>query len=362
MEIVYSVGARIPGGGIGNLAFPAVKALNRKHYIKKLICTSYDKKVLSMKNIKTVPLIEKIPSYYIKDNLFDIITSQRIEKSDFFHGWNNFSLYSMRKAKSKGSKTIIERQSAYPSEQQKIIQKEYRKYGIKIKENKLMKKAIKELKEADNIFISSKFIFDTFKEKRIDKEKLHTIPLGVDIEKFKPNNKEKSKFRIIFVGQVSIRKGIPYLLEAFENMPKSELFLIGHVMKDMRKIIKKYDKNKQIKIIKYFPDLNYLYNSSSLLVLPSIEDGFGLVVPEAMACGIPVIVSSNVGAKDLIKSGKEGFVVPVADSKKLKNKIMYFYENRKEINRMGRNARIKAENYTWKTYGKRFIKTYEELK
>lgn len=362
MEIMYSVGARIPGGGIGNLAFPAVKALNRKRYIKKIICTSFDKKSLDMSNIKTIPLIEKIPSYYIKDNLFDIIASRRIEKSDFFHGWNNFSLYSMRRARSKGAKTIIERQSAYPTEQQKIIKKEYRKYGIKPGKNRLIKKATKELEESDHVFISSKFILETFLGKKFDKEKIHIIPLGVDTNAFKPIGKEKKNFKVIFVGQISIRKGVHHLLKSFESMPKEcELLLIGSVMNDIKNIIKKYEKNESIRIIKYFPDLNYLYNTCSVSVLPSIEDGFGLVVPEAMATGMPVIVSSNVGAKDLVKSGKDGFIVPAGNPEKLKNKILYLYENQKEIRRMGNNARKKAEKYTWEEYGKKLIETYKQI-
>ena len=361
MKIIYSVGSRIPGGGIGNIAFNAIKEINKQHYLKKLICTSYDKKILNMNNVATVPLIQKIPFYYIKDNIFDLMASRKIEEADIFHGWSNYSLFSMRKAKKYNSKTIIERHSAFPLIQKKLIDREYMKYGFNKKTNRLIKKEIREFEEADRVLISSKFILDTFEAKGFNTEKIDVIPLGVDTKRFRPSNEKKEKFRILFVGQISIRKGIPYLLEAFDSLPQDcELILMGHLIRDMKDILKKY-KKEQIKIINYTPNPSEFYKKASVCVLPSIEDGFGLVVLEAMASGIPVIVSEHTGAKDAVINGKNGFIVATKNAKNLNVKLSYLYNNQNEIKRMGKNARKTAEKYTWENYNKKLIKMYENM-
>ncbi|WP_423792416.1 glycosyltransferase [Methanocaldococcus indicus] len=85
-------------------------------------------------------------------------------------------------------------------------------------------------------------------------------------------------------------------------------------------------------------------------------------VAEAMATGLPVIVSNNVGIKDIIKDGKSGFIVPVMDTEILKERILYFYENRDEIKRMGKNSRKQIEKYSWERFGdKLFINLKQVL-
>ena len=98
---------------------------------------------------------------------------------------------------------------------------------------------------------------------------------------------------------------------------------------------------------------------ADIFVMPSLCESFGKVILEAMASGLPVIATTNTGARDVVKDGKHGFIIPIRDSKAIKDKIQYFYDNPSEIKRMGKNARKVAENYTWDRYSEKIADSLE---
>ena len=100
---------------------------------------------------------------------------------------------------------------------------------------------------------------------------------------------------------------------------------------------------------------------ASVLVLPSVQDGFGLVVLEAMAAGLPVIVSDHVGAKDCVREGVDGFVVPVRDADAIAERLRWLRADRSRQRRMGLNAREQALRYTWDAYRQRLLAKIESL-
>jgi glycosyltransferase involved in cell wall biosynthesis len=97
-------------------------------------------------------------------------------------------------------------------------------------------------------------------------------------------------------------------------------------------------------------------------VLPSISDGFGLVILEAMACGIPVIATDRTGAADLMEDGAHGFIVPARDVAALKERLAYLYRNHAEAKAMGARARERVLSaFTWEHYGERVVSVYSAL-
>ncbi|MDB5240048.1 MAG: hypothetical protein JWP57_673, partial [Spirosoma sp.] len=157
-------------------------------------------------------------------------------------------------------------------------------------------------------------------------------------------------FRMLFVGTITYRKGVDLLLQTFKNLdlPNAELVLVGPVS-DGRDLLRLCTGS-----IRYVPflhqnELATYYQEADVFVFPSYLDSWGQVVLEAMACGTPVIVTENTGAKDaLVKGG--GFVIPAGNVMALAEKIEYFYNNRAEVERIGREARRVAEQYTWENY------------
>jgi glycosyltransferase involved in cell wall biosynthesis len=148
-------------------------------------------------------------------------------------------------------------------------------------------------------------------------EKVHVIPYGVRLDRFTPTEPPPTdSYEVLFAGQVSLRKGIPYLLEAFARLrhPRKHLTLVGTVQEDLRPLLATLPtENVTFTGSIPQPQLAHRMSASHVLVLPSIEEGFGLVMAQAMACGCPVIASSATGAEHLFADNQAGFIVEPRD-------------------------------------------------
>ena len=297
---------------------------------------------------------------YIKDS-----------KADIFICFAGVSLDAMKIAKEKGMIIILERGSTHRRFQHNILRKEYKLQRINsykdFSETEVVfKREMEEYELADYISIPSTFVKRTFLEEGISEKKLLVNPYGVDLSEFKQIQKEDNVFRIIYAGGLTIQKGIPYLLQAFSelNLPNSELWHLGSVNDELKPFVNKF-KNEKIKLLGHKPqnELYKYYSQGSVFILPSIQDGFGMVIFQAMACGLPVILSENTGGYDAItKDGEEGFVIPIRDVEAIKEKIWYLYNNQDIAREMGQKAKIKVSNgFSWEDYGNRYIKNLEEI-
>lgn len=280
-------------------------------------------------------------------------------------GWSGFSLYTLRKIRrSFPVKIILEHVSGHIGTQRDILIEE-EKLGVKA--NLLcpsfIQKELEEYKEADYIVVPSTSAKQSFLDKGFSPQKVIHIPFGVDINIFKPIPKRDHIFRIISVG-ISIRKGTQYLLQAVHELKIKDLevWLIGKIYDDIVPFLKRYSGSfiylggiPQRELYRY-------YSQGSIFVLFSLEEGFSYATSEAMACGLPVICSDSIGAKDVVRNNTDGFIVPTRDVKALKEKILYFYENRHICLDMGKQAQENiTKNFTWDNYGERIINTYLNL-
>jgi alpha-maltose-1-phosphate synthase len=219
-----------------------------------------------------------------------------------------------------------------------------------------------EIQLADHIFVPSLFVQHSLLEVGVKPEKISVIPFGAPIGYFQPQPKQDKIFRALFVGRVSPRKGVHYLLQAWRELqlPDSELLLVG---------INDFPKewlNQYMDIIRYLKSvphssLNQYYSAASVLVFPSLVEGLALVQLEAMACGIPIITTPNAGGSDIVTDGVEGFVVPIRDVAALKEKLEWCYRHPQALAEMGIAARQKAEQLTWKQYRQKLASKVQEL-
>ena len=117
---------------------------------------------------------------------------------------------------------------------------------------------------------------------------------------------------------------MPYLFEAMATLGRTdvELCVIGALEAEMRPMMAKYDGTFRYLGAVARGELHKHYSQASVLVLPSIQDGFGMVQAQAMACGVPVIATENTGAADLFNDGVEGFIVPIRDAGAIREKIL----------------------------------------
>ena len=217
--------------------------------------------------------------------------------------------------------------------------------------------------EADYISIPSSFAKQTYIEKGIAPEKLVQIPYGVDLTNFRQIQKKDDIFRMIFVGSLSLRKGVHYLLEPVSELrlKNEELLLIGYESKEIKSFMEKY--KECYRYIGKVPhlELHKYLSQGSVFVLPSIEEGLAMVIPQAMACGLPIICTTNTGGADIIRDGKEGFIIPIRDVNALKEKILYLYEHEETREFMSELALKRAKEFTWDVYGNKLIAAYKEI-
>lgn len=144
--------------------------------------------------------------------------------------------------------------------------------------------------------------------------------------------------------------GFHYLLEAWQNLalPKSELVLVGHpVGQESLTVLERYDP-ELFRWIREVDDIHLMYASADVFVFPSLVEGFGMVTLEAMASGVPVIVTENANA--VVRDGLDGYVIPIRDVNALQDRIRRLHDDASLRESMGEAARKRAEEFTWQRY------------
>lgn len=325
---------------------------------------------LLQKGLPMMGLISRERGNWIASHLFDKLASRYIDNCDIFHFTNSVGLYSARRAKKEGAVLLCDQRSAYPDLERYLVREERQELGIPTSEPPGMLYESKEKAEyamADYFVIGSEYAKRTFVDAGYDSERIFVVPYGVDVQKddsLVPDS--GGVFRIIYVGQIVPRKGVHYLVQAFEELglPNAELLLVGDAGEEMHDFVERWvSRNPRITATGSVPQLQLkeYYDRSSVFVLPSVSDSFGLVVAEAMAAGLPVIVTENTGSRELVCDGAEGFVVPIRDVEELKEKILRLYENSGLRRDMGAAARDRVKEFSWEKYGERLISVYEEI-
>lgn len=363
------MGVPFAGGGIGTIASHAAEGLHRGGLLGRVLAPVAAPSTIPAHLVRTFPLSRlagrlhgRITSYVVKDNLFDLWASRHVAPSDVFYGWAHHSLFSMRAARCHGAITMIDRGSAEPATQKRLLDEEYRRLGLRGSPMSRWNvgKMVRESAEADLIAVPSKFVYQTFVDAGYPDSKLFLNPLGVDLDRFSPGPGPPPTFRVVFVGIVGIQKGVHYLLRAWNalRLKDAELCVIGWVDPSFRGTLKaELARMAGSRVVWPGPVAapEHEYRRSSVFVLPSLQDGFGSVVIEAMASGLPVIVTDRTGARDCVREGVDGFVVPAGDADALGERLRYLHEHPAAISRMGAEARQRAQAYTWDAYRQRLV-------
>lgn len=292
--------------------------------------------------------------------LFSYLLSFSLKSNqDFFIIWSdipNFLLKFIRKKYN--SIVILERGSSHIEHQNKLLKEEYQRFNKNFSiSKKTINNELKNYADADYISIPSKFSYKSFISHNISKTKLIVNPYGSDISKFfKKSVKRDKKFTIMTCGKASIQKGFHYLLDSYKYINKDFIHVHVGSVEDIF-----INKIKSIKNLKIYDSVNHeklvnFYNMSDVFILPSIQDGFGMVILEAMSCGIPIIATENTGITSISSFSDFGFAIKIKDPKEIAEKINYLISNplkRHEMSECCQKAILK-KGYKWEDYGTRY--------
>jgi len=262
-----------------------------------------------------------------------------------------------REARRRGMKTILDAAAIHPAAQ---IGRSTRQRPSRLAVRVLACKE-SEIRDADAILVVSSFARETYVEAGVPEEKVFLVPLGVDLERFGPAPRPRSgPVTFAFVGSTIERKGIDALERAFQEVvrlhPDARLRVAGAVLGPGVSIRNRSAPGWEFAGKLHGEALVDFYRASDVLVLPSLEDSFGLVVPEALACGVPVIVTERTGARDLVREGENGWVVPAGDAARLTERLVRVANRIDEVRALRPRCVESVRDVGWNRYSEALIR------
>ncbi len=276
-----------------------------------------------------------------QDRGFDRWVGQSLKPCDDLHGIPGQCLHAFRAARAAGIRTVLNHATGPAREWVRIMAPEYDRAGLRLADvcpydETYFEREDEEYALADLHCAASTVVRDQLAAQGVPESRIWVVPYGADRGIFRPApGREVSEFRIVFAGQLTMRKGIKTVLDALQiaDHPEWEAHFHGTQLPESAGDFRAYIGATPVRLHGAVSQaaLATAFQEGSVLVLPSLEEGFGLVVPQALSCGMPVIVSDRTGAKDLIRHRENGSMVPVGDPAALGAELQWWSENRRRV-------------------------------
>jgi len=275
------------------------------------------------------------------------------EPWDVFIGWSSFSKEALERKVA--SRQVLMRDSSHITVQMDILAREHEKLGIPFRRDQTAeKRELQEYQLADQIFVLSQFAERSFLSQGVPSEKLKVIRLGVDTSLFHPgpskSRPQQTPLRVVYFGSLSVRKGIHYFLECSKKFKENEVefHCVGNVDPDLEDWI---PRNPQVRFYPAMPQtqLAKFLREMDVFLFPTLEDGFGQTLVQAMASGLVSIVTPYCGAAELVSSN-EGILVESASAAALEDAIAQLLKDPKKVNHLKESSVKKAREIHWGHY------------
>ena len=307
--------------------------------------------------------------------LHDWIVSRRIEELvgqiDIIHTWPLGAIQTLKTATRIGIPTVLERPNAHTGFAMEVVKKECERLGVSLPPDhehaynaEKLRKEEEEYRLAYRLPCPCEFVVKTFLDKGFGMEKLVRHFYGFDEKVYHPGSEPREAKRgltMLFVGVCAVRKGVHYALEAWLQSPASQegTFLIaGEFLPEYQRKLAPLLAHPSVRVLGHRNDVAELMRKSDILVLPSIEEGFGLVITEAMGSGCVPLASE--ACTELCSHMETGLMHRVGDVAALTQHITMLHEDRALLERL-RTASLKAvPEITWTAAGVKLLQVYVE--
>ncbi len=295
--------------------------------------------------------------------------AKHLPVADVVQAWTGYALEPVAAAKRGRMASVAFRASAHIEAQAELIQTEYEEFGFAAPAvyRPMIEREREEYAAADAVNVISTFAYRTFIERGHPASQLILTPLGVDVGEVAgaPRTpRGAGPLRVLFLGTVSLQKGVHYLLQAAHSFDSSglKLSLIGGATADGHELLQRFAHPGEWKGRVQRAELRTILSAHDVLVLPSVQDGFGAVICEAMAAGLPVIATENTGAPDVIRDGIDGFIVPARSVDALQKALAVLVSDRDRCVAMGEAAASGiATQRSWDRFADDMLNEYAEL-
>lgn len=308
--------------------------------------------------------------------LHDHIVARRLKKAarevNVVHTFPVGSLETLRTARALGIPSVLERTNAHTRFAFETVRKEAERLGVILPpedeyffRDDLLEREEAEYEAADYILCPSEFVAKTFVARGFPREKLVQYFNGVDDKAFYPSTEPRlanSPFTMLFVGVCAVRKGVHFALEAWLKSPASRdgvFLIVGDFLPSYQAVLGSMLAHPSVKVLGHAKDVPALMRKSDILVLPSIEEGFGRVITEAMASGCVPLASE--ACTEICRHMETGLVHRIGDVGMLSQQISMLYENRTFLNSLRATALKKVHDFTWRMVGVRLLEVYRNV-
>lgn len=307
--------------------------------------------------------------------LHDRIVARRLVKLagqiDIVHTWPLGALETLKVAASLGIPTVLERPNAHTGFAMEVVQKECDRLGVGLPPDhehaynaEKLQKEEEEYKLATRLLCPSDFVVKTYLDKGYPPDQLARHTYGYDEKVYYPTQEPKDPKRgltMISVGVCAVRKGLHYALEAWLKSPASKdgTFLIaGEFLPAYQEKLASMLAHPSVKVLGHRNDVPELLRKSDILVLPSIEEGFGLVIAEAMGSGcVPL---SSEACTEICDHMNTGLMHRVGDVETLTQHITMLHQDRALLERLRTNSLAASPSITWNAAGRVLLDVYRE--
>lgn len=294
--------------------------------------------------------------------------SRHLPRTGVVQAWTGYALEPLAAAKEAGAHAVAFRASAHIATQDALLREEFEMFGLRAQPiyEPMIERELQEYAAADYVQVISSFARRSFLEQGVPAERLILAHVGVDITEVAgvPRVKRVGPLRALYLGHVSLRKGVHYLLQAAHSLPSGtvEVSLVGGAAPDGKLLMERFARPGEWKGSVGRERLASVFAEHDVLVLPSIEDGFGAVISEAMAAGLPVIATTNTGGPDTVEEGVTGYIVPPRSSEALASALMKLADDPARCEEMGRAAAAAMRaRRTWNDFADEMLKLYSQL-
>ena len=297
-----------------------------------------------------------------QDNYFDHKTARALEDCDAVHGIPGQCREIFRQARELGIITVLNHATGPARLLAELIRPEYERVRRQLDRETVydadyLAREQDEYELADFHCVASSVVQKQLVEfSGIPADRIWIAPYAADQTVFHPTEKRKSndRFQIVFAGQLSLRKGIGCLLDAMAQIDDGEidLHLYGSSLPETELDLNAYQAKPRLHRHGAVSQntLAEAFRSADVLVLPSIEEGFGLVVPQALNCGLPCIVSDAVGASDLVRHRENGSIFPTQNSADLATELVHWQRHPRALN----------ESHSWRDAAETLISLHHQ--
>jgi glycosyltransferase involved in cell wall biosynthesis len=293
---------------------------------------------------------------------------------DVIHTWSLGSRRTLATAASLGIPTFLERPNAHTRFAYEVVRDECARLNVALPpdhehafNDEILSIEEEEFARADYLLCPSDFVVKTYTDRAFEKSKLIRHIYGFDHTKYHPARdsrrprSERTGLRMLFVGVCAVRKGLHFALEAWLKSPaheEGEFLIAGEFLPSYENVLRPMLAHPSVKVLGHRRDVAELMRDSDILVLPSIEEGFGLVCTEAMGSGCVPLVST--ACTDLCRHMENALVHPVGDVERLAEHITMLHRDRRLLAQLRERGLAGLGDITWDAAGSKLLVAYQE--